>query len=559
VATPSVCQPGNGRLAAILSMTIVSMFRVRAAVCSPDRVSRQTGNPFESRPWHAPALIFALAAALRLGHTLASRNSLYFDHPVIDAQTYHETALAIAFGSGHPNLVFWQPPGYAYFLAFLYLLGGPSLLLPRLVQSLFGAFSAVLTYALGMRFFGARVGMAAGFGFAVYGPLIYFDGELLTPSLAILLQLLTVFVGIRAADRGQPTLCLGAGLLGGAATLVNAPAIVTVPVIAALARRRAALVVIGALIAISPAAIRNFVRGGELVLVSSNAGVNFFIGNNPRYDDMVAIRPGAEWNRLVDEPARAGIRGRNSQSGYFFRRVFAFVQEDPVGFVLLQGKKLRLLVSGHEIPRNREIYASRPDSPVLRWLLWKTRFLAFPFGLLAPLGFVGLAVSARRAPPLAAVLLVLSGAVLAFFVTARYRAPLVPFLLVFAAEGVRWFLTKASRDARVVALIAAAVLYVAANLGQGPMPTKMNADAEHAVAIQLVEEGRYKEALALLQSALRERPDSADAWVSYGILLRRLGRHDEAVAATQAALRLDPGHPFARHNLAVLERGDDVR
>src|SRR5690349_5417708 len=86
------------------------------------------------------AILFLVALALRLAHVLALRQSPYFDHPVIDALTYHQAAVSIATGHGHPDLVYWQPPGYSYFLALLYTFAhSPGLLLPRLVQALFGA------------------------------------------------------------------------------------------------------------------------------------------------------------------------------------------------------------------------------------------------------------------------------------------------------------------------------------------------------------------------------------------------------------------------------------
>ena len=136
----------------------------------------------------------------------------------------------------------------------------------------------------------------------------------------------------------------------------------------------------------------------------------------------------------------------------------------------LQVRKLRLLAGGAEIPRNQELYPARAWSPVLWVLLWKVPGLAFPFGLLLPLAAVGLGVAWRRAPVLAASVVLLGLAVAAFFVTGRYRAPLVPLLAVFAAAGVRWAAIEASGRARVAAGAVAVGVYLLANLGQGPMP-----------------------------------------------------------------------------------------
>ena len=470
------------------------------------------------------------------------RGSPYFAHPVLDAETYHRAALALAGGEGFPDRVFWQPPGYPYFLALVYALAGPSFLAPRLVQAVLGSLAAVLTYWLGARLFGPRVGLAAGLGAAGYGLLIYYDGELLTPSLAILVELVAVLLAVRAQDAPDSRSWLGAGLFGGLAAVVNATALVLVPVMAVFARRRALWVLLGAALAIAPLTLRNWTQGGELVLISSNGGVNLFLGNNPRYDDTVAMRPGRDWQALLRAPRLHGVRGARAESVFFERRVLAFARAEPVTFLRLQATKLRLLLTGDEIPRNQEIYPARGYSPVLRVLLWKSPLLAFPYGIVLPLGLVGLVVGARRAPMLAAMLVVFALAVLAFFVTARYRAPLVPLLLVFAAEGLRWLVASASRTARLVAVGALVPLYAVANLGQGPMPAQMNPDAEFGLATWLEREGSPDEALALYRAVAREHPSGWDAWYRLGQLLEAAGRREEAEDAFTIARGIVPTH-----------------
>jgi 4-amino-4-deoxy-L-arabinose transferase-like glycosyltransferase len=135
---------------------------------------------------------------LRVAHVLALRNSPYFSRPVLDAETYFRAASALAAGDGWAEPVYWQPPGYPYFLAAVLWLWGPGFLAPRLVQAILGALTAALTCAVGARVFGRGVGIAAGLIVAVYGLLIYYDGELLAPSLAICLQMATLYAAVRA-------------------------------------------------------------------------------------------------------------------------------------------------------------------------------------------------------------------------------------------------------------------------------------------------------------------------------------------------------------------------
>jgi tetratricopeptide (TPR) repeat protein len=499
-------------------------------------------------------LLFAVALLLRLIHVLAMRASPYFENPVIDAATYDNAARSIATGHGHPDVIFWQPPGYSYFLSWIYLATGPGYLAPRIVQALLGAASAVLTAWIGARAFGRRVGLAAGYGVALYGLLIYYDGELLTPTLTIALQLAAVLVALlaRERERGDAALWAGSGALAGLASVVTAPSLLIAAALAVAARHRAWAVLLGAALAIAPVTLRNLERGGELIPISWNGGINLYIGNNPNYDETVAIRPDLHWKRFVREPLGAGVHRAGAASNYFVAKVLRYMGSDPVGFARLQIKKLFLFLAGNEIPRNQEIYPARAYSPVLRALLWKAPGLAFPFGLLMPLGALGLVVGARRAPLIAAIVLLYALGVLAFFITARYRAPLVPLLLVFAAEGVRWFLEDARPRARLVSLALVVPLFLVANVGQGPMPRTMNADAEYSLGVRYAMKGKAEEAAARFRSALEKNPVYPEAWVNLGVLQATHGRSAEAEGMFRKALEQDPENTLALTNLAVL-------
>lgn len=484
-------------------------------------------------------LLFGFALVIRLAHVLAMTGSPYFANPVIDAAEYDAIGWSLAQGRGYPERVFWHPPGYPLFLGAVWWLLGGSYLAPRLVQALLGALSVVLVAWIGGRRFGPRVGLAAGLGAAVYGMLIYFDGELLAPTLTIFLVLVTVACALRALDSQRWWWWAAAGVCGGLAGIVTATVLVVPLAIAWVARRKAIAVVLGTALVLAPVTLANCIRGHQLVLVSSNGGVNLWVGNNPNYQSMVEIRPDLEWRRLVDEPRRAGVHGEAAASRYFVGKVWAWAKTDPWAFLRLQAHKLRLLLSGNEIYRNHAIYPARQDSPLLAALLWKVPGLAFPFGVLIPFATLGLWVGMRRAPLLGVITLGLAVMVQVFFVTARYRVVLVPFLLVFAAEGGRWLVRVASRQQRIVAGLAMLALLLLANLGQGPMDHRMNPDAEYSLAVRLGERGHMKEAQALFESVVAARPSYVEAWLNLAVCYDQAGRANDAEAAVRRALLLD--------------------
>jgi 4-amino-4-deoxy-L-arabinose transferase-like glycosyltransferase len=505
--------------------------------------------------WGLSVLVFGVALAVRVVHMFALRQSPYFSRAVLDAETYFRAASALAAGEGWPEPVYWQPPGYPYFLAAVLWLAGPDFLAIRLVQAILGALTAALTCAIGTRVFGRGVGLAAGLVVAGYGLLVYYDGELLPPTLAICLQMATLYCAVRAPGERAGRGWLGTGLLGGLTAVANATFLLVLPVLALAARRRAGWLLLGAAVVVAPVTLRNWARGGELVLVSSNAGVNLYLGNNPRYAETVGMRPGRDWQALLLAPRVHGVSGAAPASRFFAARVGEYAGRDPAGFLALQARKLRLLGGGDEIPRNQEIYPARAWSPVLRLLLWKVPGLAFPFGLLLPPAIVGLGVAWRQAPVLAASAAALAVTVVAFFVTARYRAPLVPLLALYAAAGVRWAIVEARPRARLAAIIVGLAVYLVANLGQGPMPGRMNPDAEHGLAHWLEREGRHSEALALYERLAQERPESFDAWYGIAQLARVLGRRGEADAALARIRGLEPAHPDTAVLLAITALG----
>ena len=132
-------------------------------------------------------LVLALALALRVAYVFEIDQSPLFAHPAVDSETYTRQAMQLATGNwlGVGQGPFWQPPLYPYFL------GTVKVLFPdgffhaaRLIQALMGALVCTMTCGIGRYMFGPAVGFWAGVSAACYGPLIFFDGELLPAALS---------------------------------------------------------------------------------------------------------------------------------------------------------------------------------------------------------------------------------------------------------------------------------------------------------------------------------------------------------------------------------------
>ena len=500
------------------------------------------------------ALIWGAAFALRLLYIFQSQRSPFYDFPLVDAKTYTQAAAAMALGH-FGDQPFWQPPLYPHFLGALYALFEPSFTLPRLVQAALGATLCLLIFRLG-RVFAPAVGyLAAGLA-ACYGPFIFFEAELLPPALALVLNLLALWALLWAVE-GRTRRLLLPGFLFGLAALCVANVLAFVPVAALWLvwlrpetsassdfgelSRRVAVLLLGTALAVAPVTLRNYYVGGDWVLISSNAGLNFYIGNNAQYDETVAVQPGPAWLELTARPrVEAGVSQPSAQSRFFFAEAWDFISQQPVLYLKLLLYKLYLFWHGDEIGRNQDLYFARQYAPLLQVLLWKYG-VAFPFGLLAPLALVGLGLSyrnglLRRPEPL--LLALFAGAymltVVAFFISARYRLPVIPILLIFAAYGGRELYLLGRKGAYRDLLIgcgAAFLLAVACNFRVGAMNVEGDAHTHYRLGYVHEKKGLPINAVAAYEKALALDPDIKWARFNLASLYARSGEYNRAVAA----------------------------
>jgi 4-amino-4-deoxy-L-arabinose transferase-like glycosyltransferase len=239
-------------------------------------------------------LLLVLALVLRLGYM-----ALTPDYKVVDdARDYDLHARSIALGQGFAHLgpgparrTAFRPPGYPYFLAGVYAIGGVQraadsrrFLLGRIANALVGTAVVALTGLLSAQVFNRRVALAAIALGAVYLPLILIGGALMSEPLfaALLLGGLTAALQHRRSEHRYRCAAV-AGMLGGLTILTRAnAAILLVPLMAAVwdARPRRswralappATLIAVALLTVAPWTVRNAVAFHDFVPVSTQLG-----------------------------------------------------------------------------------------------------------------------------------------------------------------------------------------------------------------------------------------------------------------------------------------------
>jgi len=530
---------------------------------------RQAKHPHKSlrrAEWLALLVIFGLATALRIAYALSSRQSPLFDQLDLDSRFYDLWAKRIAGGDWIGDEVFFMGPLYPYFLAVIYAIAGPNLLLVKIIQSVIGGLTAVFTFLLGRECFNSTVGLIAGCFVAFYVPFIFYDNSILFPVLAALLNTVMLYMLCRGVSRRERMAFLVAGIFCGLSAAGNASVLAYTPFVAAflllrgkgvIATRVAHVLVfaLGIAMVVMPITIRNYVVGRDFVPLTSNAGLNLFIGNNPRSTGAY-VKPESldvytdPSGRTIAEAATGRRLKPSEVSAYWMDRAMQFVRARPRQFLMNLARKFFFFWSVYEIPQIEHLQFEKRFSAILR--------IPSPsFGIICPLGIFGISIALRRnsiswLPFL--FILVYSCTIVAFFVVARYRLPMIPALMGFAALGVYHVATELESWRYLLkssAILIALFLLVHINFF-GVDPLSGYAQSYYRVGLAYEKKGDYAAAMASYEKATELDPSLKGAYLNLGILLSRQGRYEQAKYQVMKAIGADSSYAKAYYDLGLI-------
>ncbi len=516
--------------------------------------------------------VFLLAFAMRLIYLDQIATNPFFDSPVIDALTYDRLALEI----GRGNLLlrgetFVHAPLYPYFLALVYKAFGHNYYAARLIQILIGSFSCVLIYLLARKLFDRRVALSSSVIASFYGILIYFEGELLIPFLIVSLNLLAILLLLRAQEKPSCKRWFISGLILGLSAIARPNVllfVLLIPIwIVFIFRKKkakreilsyCASLGLATILVILPVTLRNYLVEKDFILISSEGGINFYLGNNPRAEETIGIRPGIEWKRLVYMPLREeGLQKPSERSRFFLKKAFQFIREEPREYLNLLFKKFCIFWNSYEIKRNQDIYFFRRYSPLLKILLWR-KGIGFPFGVVAPLTLLGMSLCFkqwRRLSLLYLFILIYMTSVILFFVTSRYRVSAIPFLIIFGSYGLCWLFERIKvKDfsSLALSLLFLSIFFLLVNFNFYGVGGGDEAEEHYYLGFAHAERGRWDQAIREYMKALEIRPDFAEAYNNLGIAYDEKRVYEDGLRCYKRAIEIEPGFADAHNNLGCV-------
>ncbi len=530
-----------------------------------------------SRTWLLVLCLFLASFLIRMVHLFGLESMPTFNDPTMDEGYHMELVRQINSAEGYPDEPYFRAPLYPYLLAFLFKITGNSFFAVRVVQILLGSLVPVLLLLLGAKLFNRTIGLWAGWIAAFYPTLIYYDASLLITLLEVLFSLATITLLVYSEGKSRWLLvasgiALGLGGIARPTILLFGPALlvwgwfVLKPQFG-LKQAATSIAIVGfsSLLIVLPVTIRNYVVADDLVTISWQGGYNFYVGNNSQADGWSARVEGidASWRggylqSIAIAEKDLGRKLKASEvSDYWADKTWAEIAADPGRYFSLLVKKTRLLFNGYEIPNNQDEYLPNEFSSVMNLLLHRGS-LYFPFGLLAPLGLIGIILSLREwrtylLPHLFFGAFSLS--LIAFFVCSRFRQPLVPILILFAVFCV-WKLMGYWKTGQFKVIAICAITFLALAIESNHNLINLNmatveAENRDLLGNAYLRKGKLDLATAEYQKAVAADPGYGRGYNNIGTVLSRQRRYSEAEHYFTRAIQLDNRLPEPYVNLSI--------
>ncbi len=517
-------------------------------------------------------LIFVLACSLRLIYTLQIQTLPTFKALIVDAFSYNEWAKTIIQNSWLGDKDFYQAPLYPYFIALIYKIFGIKLFAVRIIQVLMSSATCLLYYYVSKKYWGVRAGVIASLLATFYNIYIFYVPMHLKPTLYIFLETLSVLLLCLSFYEKKKRYFIASGILLGLMSFTRGNTLLIIPFLLIwvflsynfkMALKNYLLILFGLFLILFPGIIRNYVVSGDFVITTSQAGSNFYYGNNLKangsYSPLISGHETPEFEasdaRMIAEKELGRKLKPSEISRYWFKKSFDYIKNNKIHYTKLMWRKIKLFFNYYELPDSEDFYFYRQYSSILRLPL-------IPFGVICPLAFMGMLLLMKdyKKYSLLYVLVIANFiSVIIFIILSRIRLPIVPLFIIFSSYAINWFAKEIIQKKWKTTLIFGIVcllFYLFSHINMSEM--ERNLAVSHTnMGISYKKLGDSYNAKLEYEKAILVDPDCALAHYNLGNIYQEKGLIEDAIREYNAAIKITPNEIEAHYNLgnAYQEKG----
>lgn len=519
--------------------------------------------------------IFLFAVCIKIFYfTDFKLTQVYPILPYSDSFYYFSWAKDIAAGDILGSKVFMKWPLYGYFLGGWFKLFGDNVSAVFLFQFLLGAFNCVLVYFIGSRLFNSVVGAIAALICACYGLFIFYESQLVYVSLSLFLNFILFICFLFARKGMSPKKMFFLGIVLGLATLAQSNIIVfgLLGCVWLIWENRSNLkskifyfisFSIGLGIIVGVVGIRNYFVERDIVPLTGHLGLNFYLGNGPeatgKFHVPDYITPEQEGmfkdGQFIAESQTQRRMKPSEVSVFWFKKSFAYIRTNPLGYLKLMGKKIAYLFLPDEPNHDAEYSLLTGKIRAFNFLFTDLRFIL-------PLFFAGLILGAGELKKNILLYLItfsFAFTIITFFVTTRYRVMMVPFMSLFAglaAYEIFVFLKK-----RKFLVFLAWIFFLGATFILLNLSSRLMAKNEENLSpyflhfykgVRFLDRQDFGDAILELNAACKINPNRKNAFISLGSAYYGVGNFIQAEDSYKQAVKIAPYAIDAYYDLGIL-------
>jgi 4-amino-4-deoxy-L-arabinose transferase-like glycosyltransferase len=329
------------------------------------------------------------------------------------------------------------PPVYPCFVALnIILFGDNSFLVIEIIQALVSAAFCFTLYLISKRIFGRRsIALLSAVMAAFYPSLIYHAAFIWSTIVFVFLITVLILLFIKIAERPNLINIILCGFVMGFTALTDPAILPYYPLVILwlffnfnskklfIVKKISIMILIMAAI-IAPWTIRNYLVFNKIILIKSNIGYNFWIGNNPYATGSSMISPEGDYSDIIRDIAD---KDEVDKSRYFVKVAVANIMSDPLEFSKRCLRKFTYFWwrIENKIGGNWEKY---------------TAIMYFTYGIPLFLSVLGIFLSWKDRKYCSLIWLLFFSFSAVYSITHcgnyRYRLPVEPFILIFASVAI---------------------------------------------------------------------------------------------------------------------------